>query len=103
MNRTYPPEAINGRLQHLRGSALGFRNITNYIARSLLETGGFRQYTGVLEFGREIDLVACRRQVPRLRDSVIDHLMNLGQLRGRARGIVAHEAMSERRLELDHV
>ena len=26
----------------LRGSALGFRNLTNYIARSLLESGGFR-------------------------------------------------------------
>jgi hypothetical protein len=25
-----------------RGSALGFRNLTNYIARSRLETGGFR-------------------------------------------------------------
>jgi transposase len=37
-----PTEAINSRLQHLRGSALGFRNLTNYIARSLLETGGFR-------------------------------------------------------------
>ena len=37
-----PSEAINGRLEHLRGSALGFRNLTNYIARSLLETGGFR-------------------------------------------------------------
>ena len=36
-----PTEAINGRLEHLRGSALGFRNLTNYIARSLLETGGF--------------------------------------------------------------
>jgi transposase len=24
-----------------RGSALGFRNLTNYIARALLETGGF--------------------------------------------------------------
>jgi transposase len=35
-------EAINRRLEHLRGSALGFRNLTNYIARSLLETGGFR-------------------------------------------------------------
>jgi hypothetical protein len=31
---------VNGRLEHLRGSALGFRNLTNYIARSLLETGG---------------------------------------------------------------
>ena len=37
-----PTEAINGRLEHLRGSALGFRNLTNYIARSLLKTGGFR-------------------------------------------------------------
>ncbi len=37
-----PTEAINGRLEHLRGSALGFRNLTNYIARSLLETGSFR-------------------------------------------------------------
>ncbi len=35
-----PTEAINGRLEHLRGSALGFRNLANYIARSLLETGG---------------------------------------------------------------
>jgi hypothetical protein len=37
-----PTDAINGRLEHLRGSALGFRNLTNYIARSLLETAGFR-------------------------------------------------------------
>ncbi len=27
-----PTEAINGRLEHLRGSALGFRNLTNHIA-----------------------------------------------------------------------
>jgi transposase len=37
-----PTEAINGRLEHLRGSTLGFRNLTNYIARSLLESGWFR-------------------------------------------------------------
>ena len=37
-----PSEAINGRLEHLRGTALGFRNLTHYIARSLLEAGGFR-------------------------------------------------------------
>ena len=37
-----PTEAINGRLEHLRGSALGFRNLISYIARSLLETGAFR-------------------------------------------------------------
>ena len=41
-----PTEAMNGRLKHLRGSALGFRNLTNYIARSLLETGGFRPRLG---------------------------------------------------------
>jgi len=39
-----PTEAINGRLEHLRGSALGFRNLTNYIARSPHETGGFRPH-----------------------------------------------------------
>ena len=37
-----PTEAINGRLEQLRGTALGFGNLTNYVARSLLETGGFR-------------------------------------------------------------
>jgi hypothetical protein len=41
-----PAEAINGRLEHLRGSALGFRNLTNYIPRSLLETGGPRLHRG---------------------------------------------------------
>ena len=29
-----PAEAINGRREHLRGSALGFRNLTNYVARA---------------------------------------------------------------------
>ncbi|MBS5254291.1 MAG: transposase, partial [Cutibacterium granulosum] len=37
-----PTEAINGRLEHLRGIALGFRNEVHYRLRSLLETGGFR-------------------------------------------------------------
>lgn len=37
-----PTEAINGRLEHLRGTALGFRNLGHYIVRSLLDTGGFR-------------------------------------------------------------
>ena len=36
-----PTEAVNGRLEHLRGTTLGFRNLANHIARSLLETGGF--------------------------------------------------------------
>ncbi len=41
-----PTEAINGRLEHLRGFALGFRNLTSYIARSLLEADGSdRNYT----------------------------------------------------------
>lgn len=39
-----PTEAINGRLEHRRGSALGFRNLTNYIARSLLKTGLFNPH-----------------------------------------------------------
>ena len=37
-----PTEAINGRLEHIRGIALGFRNLVNYRLRSLLEAGGFR-------------------------------------------------------------
>ncbi len=37
-----PTEAVNGRLEHLRGLALGFGNLTHYIARALLEAGGFR-------------------------------------------------------------
>jgi len=37
-----PTETINGRLEHLRGSALGFRNLTHYIARALLDAGSFR-------------------------------------------------------------
>lgn len=39
-----PTEAINGRLEHLRGTALGFRNLTHYVIRALLDTGGFRPY-----------------------------------------------------------
>ncbi|MDQ2816441.1 MAG: ISL3 family transposase [Actinomycetota bacterium] len=38
-----PTEAINGRLEHLRGTALGFRNLTNYTVRALLNSGGFRE------------------------------------------------------------
>ena len=37
-----PTEAINGRLEHLRGTALGFRNLAHYVIRSLLDTGGFK-------------------------------------------------------------
>jgi hypothetical protein len=32
-------EAINGRLKHLRGFALGFRNLTNYRLRMILAAG----------------------------------------------------------------
>lgn len=37
-----PTEAINGRLEHLEGTALGFRNLDNYLLRALLDTRGFR-------------------------------------------------------------
>lgn len=40
-----PTEATNDRLEHLRGSALGFTNFNNYITRSLVETGGFKPKT----------------------------------------------------------
>ena len=36
-----PTEAFNGRLETLRGIALGFRNLDN--SRSLLHAGGFRR------------------------------------------------------------
>ena len=37
-----PTEAVNGLLEHLRGTAHGFRSIVNYITRCLLDAGGFR-------------------------------------------------------------
>lgn len=39
-----PTKAVDDRLEHLRSSALGFRNLTNDIARSQLEAGGFRPH-----------------------------------------------------------
>jgi len=36
--------AINGRLEHLHGTVLGFRPLTNYVARSLLKTSGFANH-----------------------------------------------------------
>jgi transposase len=45
-----PTEAINGRLKHLRGSALVFRNLTNYIAvASLRPAGSDHDYTLVCD------------------------------------------------------
>jgi transposase len=37
-----PTEAINGRIENLRGNALGLRNLANYVTRALLDAGGFR-------------------------------------------------------------
>ena len=42
-NANGPTEAINGRLETLRGIALGFTNLGNYVTHSLLHAGGFRQ------------------------------------------------------------
>jgi len=59
-----PTEAINGRLEHLRGTALGFRNLTNYITRSLLDTGGFRPQihptSAMSPIMRELHVIAPR-------------------------------------------
>lgn len=38
-----PTEAINGRIEHLRGIAHGFRSFDNYLVRCLLHSGGFRE------------------------------------------------------------
>ena len=39
-----PTEAINGRLEHLRGIALGLRNLTSYTIRSLIHTGRLKDH-----------------------------------------------------------
>ncbi|WP_415394476.1 ISL3 family transposase [Rhodococcus globerulus] len=43
-----PVEAINGRLEHLRGIALGFRNLDHYIVRSLIHSGQLRERINAL-------------------------------------------------------
>ena len=37
-----PTEAVNGLLEHLHGTAKSFCSIVNYVARCLLNTGGFK-------------------------------------------------------------
>ena len=39
-----PTEAINGRLEHLRGIALGLRNLTHYTIRSLIHAGRLKDH-----------------------------------------------------------
>lgn len=39
-----PTEAVNGRLEHLHGIALGFRNLTNYTIRNLIHTGRLKDH-----------------------------------------------------------
>lgn len=43
-----PVEAINGRLEHLRGIALGFRNLDHYILRSLIHSGQLQRRINAL-------------------------------------------------------
>ncbi len=43
-----PVENINGKLEYLRGIALGFRNKANYILRSLIHSGGLREVINAL-------------------------------------------------------
>ena len=43
-----PVEAINGRLEYLRGIALGFRNLEHYILRSLIHSGQLRESINAL-------------------------------------------------------
>ena len=41
---TAPRQAINRRLEHLRGIALGFHNLTSYTIRSLIHTGRLKDH-----------------------------------------------------------
>ncbi len=43
-----PVEAINGRLEHLRGIALGFRNLDHHILRSLIHSGQLQERINAL-------------------------------------------------------
>ncbi|SEL65803.1 Transposase [Rhodococcus maanshanensis] len=43
-----PVEAINGRLEHLRGIALGFRSLDHYIVRSLIHSGQLQERINAL-------------------------------------------------------
>ena len=43
-----PVEAINARLEHLRGIALGFGNLDHYILRSLIHSGGLQNRINAL-------------------------------------------------------
>ncbi|WBG74991.1 transposase [Corynebacterium glutamicum] len=43
-----PVEAINGRLEHLRGITLGFRNLNHYILRCLIQAGQLQRKINVL-------------------------------------------------------
>lgn len=43
-----PVEAVNGRLEHLRGIAFGLRNLDHYILRSLIHSGRPRDRINVL-------------------------------------------------------
>ena len=43
-----PVEAINGRLEHLRGIALGFKNLNHYILRCLIHSGQLQEKINAL-------------------------------------------------------
>ena len=43
-----PTEAVNGRLEHLRGIALGFRNLTSYTIRSLIHAGRLKDHLAAI-------------------------------------------------------
>lgn len=62
-----PTEAINPRLEHLCGSALGIRNLTNFIARALLEPGGFKPRLHPQL--RRASFVLCQRTQPSVASS----------------------------------
>lgn len=50
-----PTEAVNDRLEHLRGSTLSFRSLNNYIARSLLQAWRLRTTATPSIAGADVD------------------------------------------------
>lgn len=79
-----PTEMINGRHEHLRGTTLGFKNLRNYIARSVLGAGGIqtpptRSNAKNQKHRRAVDAVPLSKRLDTHPDQVVaDEGVHLG-------------------------
>lgn len=79
-----PSEAINGRLEHPRGTALGFRNLTDYIRRALLDTGrsrpAFHRRLGSHHGSRSHAVGNCRHPTGIIRRAIVVRALTRDQV-----------------------